>query len=125
MELWKLLLITLLSAVVLGCVFGVLLGKYQVKKLAGNYRPLLNVKERIVYGACILLGAGCIAVGLLYTPPEAAMGEGMMLGMSDGTMMGEEFAMEGDAAPGGAVADAGSARLTPRSGGGGTVVVMG
>lgn len=92
MELWKLLLITLLAAVVLGCLAGVLLGRHQLKKLSGNYRPLLSTKERVIYLACILLGAGCIAFGLLYTSPatqvDDATGESGEVQQEDGMNAG-------------------------------------
>lgn len=129
MELWKLILITLLSAVVLGCIIGVVVGKHQLKKMSGNYRPLLNNKERIIYGACVLLGAACLAVGLFYTPPEPQMDPGAVVEGAENGMQQGEIA-EGEA---GAVAEegAGTATARPRRGGsvrgagGGTVVIMG
>lgn len=100
METWKLLLITLLSAVLIGCIIGVLVGKHQLKKKREDYRPLLSIKERIIYTLCILLGIACIAVGVRYNTSDdnlAADGEmgmeGEMMPGIEGGMMGEEGAM--------------------------------
>lgn len=76
---WKLLLITLLSAVVLGCVIGVLTGKHQIKKARGGYKPLLSVRERIIYSLCIVMGAVCVLVGVFYLPGAEAQEQGMAM----------------------------------------------
>lgn len=83
METWKLLLITLLSAVLLGCIVGVLSGKHQLKRQREDYRPLLSLKERLVYTACILLGITCIVFGVRYNTPDdgVSMDGGMGMGM--------------------------------------------
>ena len=70
METWKILGITIISAIVLGCVGGMVIGKHQIKKMSGNFRPLLSIRERIIYSACILLGAGFILFGVFYDFPS-------------------------------------------------------
>lgn len=83
MATWKILLITLLAAVLLGCIIGVAVGKHQVKKNRAGYKPLLSRKERILYAVCIVGGAACIAFGLLYTPPSQQLENEMMDGMAE------------------------------------------
>lgn len=77
METYKLLLLTLLAAVLLGCGVGVFLGKYQLKIRKPNYKPLLSKKEKILYSVSVFLGAVCIAVGALYSPPRQLPPDGM------------------------------------------------
>lgn len=89
MDVWKLLILTILVAVLLGCTVGVLIGKHQLKKQRPDYKALLTNKERIIYFACILLGAACIAIGFLYKPasnPDPNMQPGME----------QEFGMDGE-----------------------------
>lgn len=123
METWKLLLITLLSAVVLGCVIGIVTGKQQLKRARGNYRPLLSVKERIIYTLCLVAGGICIAAGLhfLSSGEDAAvglenggdvnssiMGNGMTEGgiVEDGLTVNSAVTDDGEVAGGGTAADA-------------------
>jgi hypothetical protein len=95
METWKILLITLLSAVVLGCIIGVVSGRQQVKKLKGMSRALLTSKERMVYGALVLFGAACIAVGIFVVPNLGAADAGMMdEGMRPGGMFDDSMGIE-------------------------------
>ena len=68
MDIARLLLITLLSAIVLACIIGVAVGKYQVKKAAGQLRPLLTTRERIIYAASATIGVICLLVGIFYQP---------------------------------------------------------
>ena len=70
MDMVKLLLVTLLPAVALGCLVGILIGKYRVKKQAGRIRSILNTRQRILYSVSILVGIGCILFGILYTPEQ-------------------------------------------------------
>ncbi|MDR2933210.1 MAG: hypothetical protein LBV27_08905, partial [Oscillospiraceae bacterium] len=104
METWKILLITILSAVVLGCIIGVIIGKYQVKRAQSDRKPLLSVKERVIYFLCMALGAGCILFGVLYTFPSSQNPDMTDPGnMIDGGMIGGGAA-EGDIADGGQAA---------------------
>jgi hypothetical protein len=83
---WQILLIAIAIAAVMGVVVGMIVGKYQLKKASGQYKPLLTLKQRIVYLALFALGAGCVLFGVFYdfsAPAEmdsavAAEGEGMI-----------------------------------------------
>ena len=85
MQILKLVAITLLSALALGCIFGVIIGKHQLKKMRGESRALLSKKERIVYTACMLLGIGAMAFGIFYTSPTSAenLYEGENMGVQE------------------------------------------
>lgn len=72
METWKILLITVASAVVLGCILGVIIGKHQAKKARGDYKPLLSLKEKIIYFLCFAVGTGCVLLGIFYTFPSSS-----------------------------------------------------
>jgi hypothetical protein len=96
METWKLLLVTLLSAVVLGCVVGVITGKRLVKKARGGYQPLLTAKERVVYSLLVIFGAACVAVGVFVVPSVGGLDEAMVYDefgnpMPGGMMEGENL----------------------------------
>lgn len=92
METWKLLLITVLSAVALGCIIGIVTGKQMVKRSRDGYKSLLSRKERVVYTACMVVGAGLILAGV-YLVPGGNGGAGdlpgdmMNGGMTEGEMM--------------------------------------
>lgn len=109
METWKILLITLLAAVAIGSIIGVLVGKHQVKKAQSGRKPLLSVKERIIFSALILAGVACILVGNFYTLPS--QNEGVIDG--DEMINGDELLVN-EKADNGVVADG--------AGGGGVVV---
>jgi len=66
METWKIIGITVVSAVVLGCIIGAVIGKYQLKKAQSDYKPLLSFKEKLVYFTCFALGAGLVLFGVFY-----------------------------------------------------------
>lgn len=70
MAVWKIILLSILTAVVLGSVGGVLIGKYLVKRAKSNKKPVLSRKERILYLACIALGTASILFGVFYKSPE-------------------------------------------------------
>jgi hypothetical protein len=68
---WQLLLIAAAAAVVIGVLIGIIMGKYQLKKASGHYKPLLSLKQRLVYLSLFLLGAGCVLFGVFYPFSEA------------------------------------------------------
>jgi len=101
MEILKVLLITLLAAVGGGCLIGVLSGKHAVKKAFNKSKPLLSIKERIIYAGLLAGGAACILAGIFLVSPG---GEGDLIDPGlDGKpgMEGEEFGMEGEYTMGG------------------------
>lgn len=122
METWKILLITLLPAVVLGCVIGIVSGKHQAKKAAGRVKPLLNKRERLIYSLCVLLGTACILFGIFVAPDLMSQQDDSILydefGNPVGGMAEDELAME----EGGAAADGG--RVIVRGGGGAATAVF-
>ena len=65
----NILLLTVLCALALACIVGVAVGKYQVKKAAGNIRGLLSARERAIYAACVVLGTILLLVGVFYEGP--------------------------------------------------------
>ena len=89
MEIVKLLLLTLLPAVVLGCLVGIFAGKHKVKKEAGQIRSILNTRQRILYSVSILVGISCILFGILYTPEQDMGDMGMDSGFYDDSGMME------------------------------------
>ena len=116
METWKILLLTVLIAVALGCVAGILIGKYAVKRANSSRKPLLSFRERIVYSALILVGAGLIAFANLYTFPATDA----QLNASE-----EEQMPEGDMGDGEQVQGGTAGGEVVVHGGGGGVVIMG
>jgi len=68
MDIVRLLLLTVLPVVALACVVGVVVGRHQVKKAAGQLNPILSSRERIVYATSILLGVVFLLVGIFYQP---------------------------------------------------------
>lgn len=68
MSIWIILAISLGSAVVLGFIVGMIIGKIQLKKKRGDYTPLLSVKERVIYSACIVVGISSILFGIFVAP---------------------------------------------------------
>ena len=69
------LLLTVLPALALACIVGVVVGKYQVKKAAGQVRGLLTARERIIYAASALLGVTLLLVGIFYQGPAPRQDE--------------------------------------------------
>ena len=65
----NILLLTVLCALVLACVVGVVVGKYQAKKEAGQVRGLLSPQERIIYAASVVVGVVLLLVGVFYQGP--------------------------------------------------------
>ena len=63
----RILLITVLP-VLLAIVVGIAVGKYQVKKAAGQLRSLLSPREKIIYTASVVLGVALLLVGIFYQP---------------------------------------------------------
>lgn len=106
MDTVKLLLITVLPALLLGCIVGIVTGKHRVKKLNNQLHPVLTTRQRIVYSVSIALGVACILTGIFYNPQPAMDDMGMegMYGGEDmyGDMYGEmdpglaDPIMEGD-----------------------------
>lgn len=110
METWKILLISLSSVIVAGCVGGVVIGKHLVKRARNGARKLLSTKERIVYASCLALGAALILFGIFFKFP-AAQNPDMTGGMDmleEGAVDGGDF-VEGKGIAGGEVIIAGDA----------------
>jgi len=82
----KILLVTVLTAVVGGCIIGVLWGKHTVKKITLNRKPLLSPRERLVYLGMLVLGAACIALGV-FLPSTA----GSTVDSGGEVMVGEDM----------------------------------
>jgi len=72
----RLLLIVVAPALTLALVVGVALGKYQAKKAAGQLRPVLKPRERVVYSASFLLGVALILFGIFFTPGQVGQDYG-------------------------------------------------
>ena len=77
MEIWKLFLITVVSAIVVGCIAGILVGKYLVNRTNTSRRSLFTPKQRLVLLSCLGAGILTIVLGILLpslkSPPQAAM----------------------------------------------------
>lgn len=86
MEALKLILITFLPAIAVGCIFGVVAGRHKVKKEAGQVRSILNTRQRIMYSVSIVLGIACILFGIFYMPGNDTTG-----GMGDGVYEGDFY----------------------------------
>lgn len=88
----KILLLTVLPAVVIACIVGVVAGKHQVKKANNQVRRVLSTRQRIVYTLSILVGIACVATGIFYKPADAVdvggMGDMGEMGMGDYGEMG-------------------------------------
>jgi len=63
---FNILIFTVLCALVLACIVGVAVGKYQTKKAAGQIRSLLSARERGIYAASVVLGITLLMVGIFY-----------------------------------------------------------
>jgi hypothetical protein len=63
---WQILLIAIAVAVIAGILVGVNVGKHQLKKASGHYKPLLSLKQRLVYISLFALGAACVLFGVFY-----------------------------------------------------------
>ena len=92
MAILRMLFMTVVPAVVLACVIGLLVGRHQVKKAAGQLKPLLTQKERIIYAPSITIGVICLAVGIFYQPPARMPDQGDMgMMMPDHSFGGQDF----------------------------------
>lgn len=91
METWKILIITVAGAIVAGIAAGICIGKFLVKRAKSSRRRLLSTKERIVYSACILLGAALVLFGVFFKFPstEAGPPDDMMI-IDGGGMAADE-----------------------------------
>jgi len=67
----RILLLTVLPVVVAACVVGVVMGRYKVKKAAGQLNPILSSRERIVCACSVTLGVVLLLFGIFYQPPRA------------------------------------------------------
>ncbi|MCL2857724.1 MAG: hypothetical protein FWE19_08435 [Oscillospiraceae bacterium] len=65
----NILLLSVLGALALACIVGVVVGKYQVRKAAGQVRGLLSPRERAIYAASVALGVTMLLVGIFYQGP--------------------------------------------------------
>lgn len=96
----KILLLTVLPAIVLGCIIGIIAGKHQVKKANNQVRRVLSNTQRIVYSVSILVGVACVITGFMYKPAGSAIDAGNMdeMGMGDYGEMGgfDDGVMIGD-----------------------------
>jgi formate hydrogenlyase subunit 3/multisubunit Na+/H+ antiporter MnhD subunit len=59
------------AAVALGVIVGIVVGKYQVRRARSGRLIVLNKKEKLIYGSCVLLGVVCIALGAFVKLPES------------------------------------------------------
>ncbi len=88
MAIVKVVLLTVLVTVGVGCVVGVYLGKQAVKKVSNQSKPLLTPKERIVYASMMAAGVACILLGVFLVPR-------LTTNQTNTDMMGqEEFMMQ-------------------------------
>jgi len=101
------LLLIVLCALVLACIVGVAVGRYQAKKAAGQVRGLLTPRERAIYAASVVLGVVLLLVGIFYQGPAPRQDEWDFMG-SDPYFEGEHVegpsaVMPARPAPGGSV----------------------
>ena len=84
MQLWLLLVIVGLSALMLGSISGVVIGKTTIARMRGEHKPLFSRKEKLILLSIILVGVVCVLFAVFYEPPEPVFedpwGEDMMLG---------------------------------------------
>jgi len=69
MEALKIFLIIVLPLVILGCIAGIILGKYQLKKANRQLRRLLSRRQRVVCSASVAAGVVCVLLGVLLPNP--------------------------------------------------------
>ena len=69
MQPWLLVLITGASAIILGAIIGIIVGKHKLKVAQGRVRRLLSTKERLLYSLCVVLGVVCLLFGVFFTFP--------------------------------------------------------
>lgn len=95
MEIVKWLLITLLPAIALGVAAGVLLGKYRLRQLRGETKPILTTTQRVVYLSSMAIGLACVMFAIFFSPKQDdGFAEGDLDGM--GVFDGEEAALDGE-----------------------------
>ena len=71
----SILLLTVLCALVLACIVGIAVGKYQAKKAAGQVRGLLSRRERTIYATSVVLGVALLLMGIFYQGPAPRSNE--------------------------------------------------
>jgi len=94
MDIVKLLLLTVLPALVLACIVGLIVGRYQVKKAQGELKSVFSPKQWMAFATSIALGVVCILVGIFYHPSAGEqwedpwfpdeMDSGYIIGVDDG-----------------------------------------
>jgi len=107
----NILLVTVLCALALACIVGVVVGKYQAKKAAGQLRGLLSPRERAIYVASVVLGVVLLLVGIFYQGPAQRPDEWDFMasdpyfegGHYEGDYSGSEVIVHARPVPGGAV----------------------
>lgn len=65
METFKLVLIILISAIILGALIGFAIGKIQIK-LAHSNRKLFSRKEKIILLSCVAVGICVVMIGIFW-----------------------------------------------------------
>ena len=73
MGIWLLLLIVFLSAILVGCIAGAVIGKTQARRMhSGGSGGLFSQKEKVILLAVLFVGIGVILFGAFYTPSDNA-----------------------------------------------------
>jgi len=66
MQIWQLLLLVFVLALLVGSIAGAIIGKSQMR--AKGHAGLFSQKERIILLAVLLVGVGVVLFGVFYTP---------------------------------------------------------
>jgi len=73
MGIWLLLLIVFLSAILVGCIAGTIIGKTQARRMhSGGHGGLFSQKEKLILLAVVFVGIGVVLFGAFYTPSNNA-----------------------------------------------------
>ena len=96
METVRLLLLTLLPALVLACIVGLVVGRYQVKKAQGQLKSVFSPRQWVCFAASIALGVACILVGIFYHPNAGTQWDDPWF---PDEMDGGSFWMDGEVVP--------------------------
>ena len=65
MDTLKIVLISIASAIIVGFIASIIISSILSKRKDPNYRPVLNIKEKIISGLSIAIGVGIIVAGVV------------------------------------------------------------
>lgn len=69
MATWLIVLISIVSALAVAAIVGLIIGKVLAKRDRYGRKRFLSLRERIIYASCLALGTACILIGLFVKLP--------------------------------------------------------